>query len=145
MPADQDKIATLRQAAAAKHQAATARAETGIRKLTKTGQPVTFRAVAAASGVSVDFLYRHPELRARIERLRGHQPAPAPSAPPGNPGASSVVATLTARLTELRRELAETKAQLAAAHGELLALRRHPGNAGPGDGSSCLQSATSQR
>ena len=21
-----------------------------------------------------DFLYRHPELRARIERLRGHQP-----------------------------------------------------------------------
>jgi len=143
MPADQDKIATLRQAAAAKHQAATARAETGIRKLTKTGQPVTFRAVAAASGVSVDFLYRHPELRARIERLRGHQPAP--SAPPGNPGASSVVATLTARLTELRRELAETKAQLAAAHGELLALRRHPGNAVPGDGSSRPPSATTPR
>ena len=94
--------------------------------------------VAAAGGVSVDFLYRHPELRARIERLRGHQPAPAGRAPasqPGNPGASSVVATLTARLTELRRELAETKAQLAAAHGELLALRRHPGNAAPGDGS----------
>ena len=81
MPADQDKIATLRQAAAAKREAATARAETGIRKLTKTGQPVTFRAVAAASGVSVDFLYRHPELRARIERLRGHQPAPAGHAP----------------------------------------------------------------
>ena len=129
MPAEQDKIATLRQAAAAKREAAVARAETGIRKLTKTGQPVTFRAVAAASGVSVDFLYRHPELRARIERLRGHQPAPAGRAPasePGNPGASSVVATLTARLAELRRELAETKAQLAAAHGELLALRRHP-------------------
>ena len=81
MPADQDKIATLRQAAAAKREAATARAETGIRKLTKTGQPVTFRGVAAASGVSVDFLYRHPELRARIERLRGHQPAPAARAP----------------------------------------------------------------
>ena len=139
MPADQDKIATLRQAAAAKREAATARAETGIRKLTKTGQPVTFRGVAAASGVSVDFLYRHPELRARIERLRGHQPAPGgrpPASEPGNPGASSVVATLTARLAELRRELAETKAQLATAHGELLALRRHPGNAPPGDGSS---------
>ena len=81
MPAEQDKIATLRQAAAAKREAAVARAETGIRKLTKTGQPVTFRAVAAAGGVSVDFLYRHPELRARIERLRGHQPAPARHAP----------------------------------------------------------------
>jgi Family of unknown function (DUF6262) len=138
VPADQDKIATLRRAAAAKREAAIARAETGIRKLVKTGQPVTFRGVAAASGVSVDFLYRHPELRARIERLRGHQPAPGRSAPasePGNPGASSVAATLTARLTELRHELAETKAQLAAAHGELLALRRHPGNAAPGDGS----------
>jgi len=86
MPADQDKIATLRQAAAAKREAATARAETGIRKLTKTGQPVTFRGVAAASGVSVDFLYRHPELRARIERLRGRQPAPAGRAPASEPG-----------------------------------------------------------
>ncbi|MGO9216882.1 MAG: DUF6262 family protein [Streptosporangiaceae bacterium] len=135
MPAEQDRIATLRQAAAAKREAAVARAETGIRALTKTGQPITFRAVAAAGGVSVDFLYRHPELRARIERLRGHKPAPARNASPGEPGnhaATSIVATLTARLTELRRELAETKAQLAAAHGELLALRRHPGNAAPG-------------
>jgi len=148
MPAEQDRIATLRQAAAAKREAAAARAEAGIRKLTKAGQPVTFRAVAAAGGVSVDFLYRHPGLRARIERLRGDRPAPAASTPPGepgNPGASSVVATLTARLTELRRELAETKAQLAAAHGELLALRRHPGGAAPGDRSSRPPSATTPR
>ena len=148
MPAEQDRIATLRQAAAAKRDAAVTRAEAGIRKLAKTGQPVTFRGVAAASGVSVDFLYRHPELRARIERLRGRQPAPAGNAPPGepgSPGASSVVATLTARLAELRRELAETKAQLAAAHGELLALRRHPGNAAPSDGSSRLPSSTTPR
>ena len=135
MPAEQDRIATLRQAAAAKREAAAARAETGIRALAKTGQPVTFRAVAAAGGVSVDFLYRHPELRARIERLRGQKPPPTGHTPPGEPRShtSSVVATLTARLSELRRELAETKAQLAAAHGELLALRRHPGNAAPGD------------
>ena len=57
----------------------------------------------------------------------------APPGEPGSPPASSVVATLTARPTDLRRELAETKAQLAAAHGELLTLRRHPGNAAPGD------------
>jgi hypothetical protein len=148
MPAEQDRIATLRRAAAAKRDAAVARAEAGIRKLTKAGQPVTFRAVAAAGGVSVDFLYRHPGLRDRIERLRSHKPAPAGHAPPsepGNPAASSVVATLTARLAELRRELAETKAQLAAAHGELLALRRHPGNDTPGDGSSRLPSSTTPR
>ena len=136
MPAEQDKIATLRQAAAAKRDAAVARAETGIRTLTKTGQPITFRAVAAAGGVSVDFLYRHPDLRPRIERLRGRQPAPAGQAPlrqADGHASTSVVASLTAKLTELRRELAETKTQLAAAHGELLALRRVPGTAAPGD------------
>ena len=148
MPAEQDRIATLRLAAAAKRDAAAARAEAGIRALAKTGQPITFRAVAAAGGVSVDFLYRHPGLRARIERLRDRQPAPAGKAlpgEPGNPGGSSVVATLTARLAELRLELAETRAQLAAAHGELLALHRHPGNAAPGDGSSRPPSSTTPR
>lgn len=131
MAADPDKIATLRQAAAAKRQAAVARAETGIRTLTKTGQPITFRAVAAAGGVSVDFLYRHPGIRARIEQLRGQEPPRASRQPRHDPGAAAagVVATLTARLAELRRELAETRAQLAAAHGELLALRRSPGHA----------------
>jgi hypothetical protein len=133
MPAEHDRAATLRQAAAAKRTAAVARAETGIRTLTKTAQPVTFRAVAAAGGVSVDFLYRHPDLRARIERLRGQQPAPAGHALSHDHAASNVVATLTAKLTELRRELAETKTQLAAAHGELLELRRQPGNTAPGD------------
>jgi len=148
MPAEQDRVATLRQAAAAKRDAAVARAESGIRTLTKAGQPITFRAVAAAGSVSVDFLYRHSELRARIERLRGQQPAPAGQARPDDSrdhAASGVVATLTARLTELRRELAETKAQLAAAHGELLVLRRHPGNTTPGDGTSRPASSTTPR
>ena len=148
MRAEQDRIATLRQAAAAKRQAAVARAETGIRTLTKTGQPITFRAVAAAGGVSADFLYRHAGLRARIERLRGQQTAPASREPrhdPGNGAAPSVVATLTARLTELRRELAETRAQLAAAHGELLALRRRPGTNDPGTDLPGLPSSTTPR
>jgi hypothetical protein len=145
MPAEQDKIATLRQAAAAKRDAAVARAEAGIRALTKTGQPITFRAVAAAGGVSVDFLYRHPELRARIERLRGRQPGPAGQAPSRDQAAPGVVATLTTRLTELRRELAETRAQLAAAHGELLTLRRHPGTPLPATDPARPPSSTTHR
>jgi Family of unknown function (DUF6262) len=141
MPAEQDRIATLRQAAAAKRDAAVARAETGIRTLTKTGQPITFRAVAAAGGVSVDFLYRHPELRARIERLRGRKPAPARNASPGEPGnhaATSVVATLTARLTELRRELAETTVSCSRCAGT-------PGTPLPAADSSRPPSSTTPR
>lgn len=120
----------LRQAAAAKRAGATARAEAGLRRLVKDGAPVNFRAVASAGGVSVDFLYRHGELRARIEHLRSRQPAK--SAPtlhtPGSTGAAdNVVAALTAKLRDAHREIAVLKAQLAVAHGELLTLRRqHP-------------------
>jgi Family of unknown function (DUF6262) len=117
----------LRQAAQTKHAAATKRAEVALRELIKSGAQINFRAVAAAAGVSVDFLYRHPELRARIEHLRARQksaPAPAAATPQPGPDDRVVVVALTARLRETRGEVAELKAQLAAAHGELLALRR---------------------
>jgi len=117
----------LRLAAQDKHAAATKRAEVALRKLIKTDTQINFRTVAAAAGVSVDFLYRHPELRARIEHLRARQQnAPAPSKATPEPGSDDrgIVVALTARLREARGEVAELKAQLAAAHGELLALRR---------------------
>ena len=117
----------LRQAAQTKHAAATKRAEVALRKLIKSGAQINFRAVATAAGVSVDFLYRHPELRHRIEHLRARQnSAPTPAAATAQPGPDErgVVVALTARLREARGEVAELKAQLATAHGELLALRR---------------------
>jgi len=76
--------------------------------------------------VSVDFLYRQPELRARIEHLRSRQqqrPSPAAAPQPGQDD-RGVLAALTARLRETRGEITELKTQLATAHGELLALRR---------------------
>jgi len=115
----------LRQAAQAKHQTATKRAEAALRKLTKSGEDINFRAVATAAGVSVDFLYRHPQLRQRIEHLRARQQkAPTAATPEPGPDDRAVVVALTARLREARGEIAQLKAQLAAAHGELLALRR---------------------
>jgi len=115
----------LRQAAQAKHQAATERAEAALRGLIKSGGEINFRAVASAAGVSVDFLYRHPQLRERIEHLRARQQkAPAAATPEPGPDDRGVVVALTARLREARGEVAELKAQLAAAHGELLQLRR---------------------
>jgi uncharacterized protein involved in exopolysaccharide biosynthesis len=117
----------LRQAAQAKRAAATKRAEVALRTLIKTGEEINFRTVSNAGGVSVDFLYRHSELRPRIEHLRSRQhdkPPPTVAKPePGRDDRGLVVA-LTARLRETRGEVAELKTQLAAAHGELLALRR---------------------
>lgn len=125
----------LRAAAQRKQQAAIARATTALDALQRDDTPVTFRGLARAAGVSVDFLYRSP-LRTRIEALRDQRDStPRPPRPSAEVSAtttqSNVVRALTAQLAELKqRHRAETeqlRAALAAAHGENLELRRQLG------------------
>jgi hypothetical protein len=125
----QRRAAALRQAAAAKHQAAVGRAEAGPRRLVKDRADINFRSVAKAAGVSLDFLYTHPELRPRIERLRAQQRAsPSPAAPAATPADGNVLRTLASQLTAERarhREKVDSlETRLAAAHGEILTRRR---------------------
>jgi hypothetical protein len=130
----------LRRAAAAKSAAAQARAEDGLEQMLRRGDPITFRGLAQTAGVSLDFLYRTSEIRSRVERLRARQPAapPAPAQAPGRDQPASVIRTLTAQLTELKRrhrdEISTLRQALEAAHGENLELRRrlgHPDTAAP--------------
>lgn len=123
--------AALLAAAQRKSEAARARADAGIRALIKAHEPITFEAVAEAAHVSKDFLYRTPELRDRITSLRARtatQRAARPVEAVLVDSQSSVVRTLTAKLTEERAqhrtEIAELQRALQAAHGELLQLRR---------------------
>jgi hypothetical protein len=124
-------LANLQKAAAARTAAATARVETALDHMLRTGQPVTFRGLAAAAPASLDFLYRNPAIRQRIEQLRGQQTRPAQrqDAAPDQP--SNVIAALTGQLTQLRRlhreQVAELQRALEAAHGENLLLRRRLG------------------
>ena len=128
----------LRDAAQRKSAAATGRAETALLAVERDGAPVTFRGLAKAAGVSVDFLYRSP-LRGRIEQLRDvQQTRPPVSRAPQTSDAlsqSAVVRALSAQLTRLRQhhhaELARLEAALAAAHGENLELRRRIGRCAP--------------
>ena len=119
---------TLRAAAGAKRDAAIRRAEDGIRKLAKAGSAINFRSVAAASSVSVNFLYTNADLRSRIEHLRQQQEKGSARSTPTDDTQSAVIRSLTIKLATERREhqaeVAELKKALAAAHGELLALRR---------------------
>jgi hypothetical protein len=123
----------LRQAAARKSGAARVRAEQGLREMLRRGDPITFRGLADAAGVSLDFLYRTNEIRRRVEHLRAQQqsapPTPATRAEPDQPG--SVIRTLTAQLVELKRrhrdEIRDLNQALEAAHGENLELRRRLG------------------
>lgn len=125
----------LRHAARAKHDAALLKAEKGLKALLRAQEPVTFEGVAAAGGVSKDFLYRVPELRARITKLREQQsptrrnPVTSQNAQASELDTSSIIRTLTAKLASERashrQELAELNQALAAAHGQILALKRN--------------------
>jgi len=127
----------LRAAAQRKHQATVARTTSALDVLERDGKPVTFRGLAKAAGVSVDFLYRSP-LRARIEQLRSARdstpPAPRSVEPCKIPTQSNVVRALTAQIAELKQrhrlETEQLQAALAAAHGENLELRRQLGSHG---------------
>ncbi|MFI2207170.1 DUF6262 family protein [Streptomyces sp. NPDC020192] len=118
---------TLTAAAKAKSQAKTKDAEQAIRRLIKRGEPITFQAVQREAGVSHAFLYNHPDLRGRIERLRAQaRPIPAP-APPANEE-NTLVLALTSQITRLKKqhrdEVQALRDALEQAHGENLDLRR---------------------
>jgi hypothetical protein len=69
-----ERAEALRRAAAARHDGATARAEAALEALQCQARPVNFGQVARAAGVSRSWLYHQPELRQKIERLRGEPP-----------------------------------------------------------------------
>jgi hypothetical protein len=123
----------LRQAAARKSAAARTRAESALREMIRRQQPINFRGLAHTAGVSLDFLYRHADLRRRVEQLRaqqGQSKRPTPVAAPDEP--SNVLRTLTAQISELKRqhraEIGALNQALQAAHGENLTLRRQLGH-----------------
>jgi hypothetical protein len=108
-----------------------------LRTARRVGGPVTITGLAAAAGVSPDFIYNHPRLRAQAEALRrNHQPAPDSTSQPADAdaAASNLVRALQQQLAQQRRahreEVTELKAALAAALGENLALRRQTAEAG---------------
>lgn len=127
--AEERRASALRQAAQDKRQAAVSRAETAIRTLVKGKQEISFRSVARTAGVSLDFLYGNDDLRMRIEKLRSQQKTrPVPDPGPEHADGSDIVHILTEKLRherDTRRAAAgQLEEQLAAAHGELLRLRR---------------------
>jgi hypothetical protein len=138
-------VGNLKAAGARRHHDAVTRAEHGLQDVVTSGQQITFRTVARTAGVSLEFLYNHPQLRSRIEHLRTQQQTTTAAARPARPNAasdapdqpSSVIRTLSAELTQLktrhRAEVAQLRQALQAAHGENLILRRQLGHPPPAD------------
>lgn len=78
-----DRVDRLREAAQARHEATLRRATAALQRLARRGEPVTFRRLAETAGVSRSWLYRQPQLRDEITRLRdttAGRPGTLPSA-----------------------------------------------------------------
>lgn len=116
-------------AAAKKRSAATReKAIRALRRLDATGRPVTIEAVARQAGVSRSWLYGQADLRAEIERLRGHA-KPGATPVPARQQASDAslrrrLEAATERLRALAAENRELREQLTSVLGELRSIRQ---------------------
>lgn len=97
------------EGAAGRHQSTLTRASDAIQRLDRSGQPITFSAVAATAGVSRTWLYRNPGIRDLITRLRSE-----PSRVANTRAAQRATAeSLRARLDAARQEISRLRAENA--------------------------------
>src|SRR4051794_33116193 len=112
----------LTQAAATRHQHAVERAERALRALDAEGAAISFQAIALRAGVSRQWLYTQPTLRAEIEQLRDRAPARTNAVPARQRATQASLRqrldTLRAENQRLRDENASLKAELALAYGQ---------------------------
>jgi Family of unknown function (DUF6262) len=118
----------LNQAAAARHQRTIDRAERALHELDAEGATVNFQSVARRAGVSRQWLYTQPELRAAIERLRDQAPARGDGVPARQratePSLRQRLETLRAENQRLREENASLNTELAIAYGQQRCAQR---------------------
>jgi hypothetical protein len=97
------------------------RAQEALRRLDRAGEPITFAAVAQAASVSRSWLYRQPELRAEIDRLRAVTPPAVPLPSAERTSAESSRRRREAMLAEIQRlkdENRQLREQVARRFGE---------------------------
>lgn len=112
----------LRQRARERAQATQCRADEALALLVRDQRPITFRAVAAAAGVSSAWLYQHDAVKARIMHLRAQQAPRATVWVPPQERASdeskdNLIRTLTERLKRVEAENRELRQQMEVAYG----------------------------
>lgn len=133
MTGTEPPVVIARRKAAAQTQR---RADAAVRSLVKRKAPVTFAAVAAEARVSAGYLHRHPTLAPRIRQLRNatrlNPLAAVGSTESAEPSVLDALrehlrrteALHDQKVRALRDENSTLRADLEAALGEVLTLRR---------------------
>lgn len=98
-------------------------AKEAIRRLNREKKPINFASVAQEAGVSRNYLYKHPELRAQIERLKSTPQARRPLQVNLESSQENVIAALRLKIrnmeTQHKNEIALYKTELAKANHKI--------------------------
>jgi hypothetical protein len=113
-------IAAARRRAVATHK----RAVAALHRMDTAGLQITFDTLAREARVSRSWLYKQPDLRAEIERLRTRQAAGSPSRPipdrqrASDPSLRQRLELATTRIRQLETDNKQLRYALAQALGE---------------------------
>ena len=114
----------LRQNAQKKRQEAIKRTDSGIQQLLKEKRSVNFKSVAEVAGVSTAWLYKEPEIKARIEQLREQGSPSSKKAPPkqraSDASKDAIIKTLKDRCGKLDAEVKGLREQLEVVYGRVI-------------------------
>ncbi len=106
------------------------RARAALRLLDRDGAPITYVAVAKAARVSRSLLYRDPELRQTINKLRDRPPTTTPRQPAAQrmsqASREELLAGLRDEVKTLRQQNHALRARLATVLGDERATPPHP-------------------
>lgn len=120
------KIAALKEAAERKRQNALDRTNQAITKLVREGKPITFATVAETAEVSVAYLYKYDDLKARIHHLKsqqGHISKVIRSQSASDRSKQAIVHHLKERIKKLEAENRELRHQNEVIYGRLCQLQ----------------------
>jgi len=116
----------LRQNAQKKRQEAIKRTDAGIQQLLKEKRSVNFKSVAEVAGVSTAWLYKEPEIKARIERLREQGSSSKKKAPPkqraSDASKDAIIKTLKDRCAKLDAEIKGLREQIEVVYGQIMEI-----------------------
>ncbi len=122
----QRNIEGLRQNAQKKKQDAIERTEKGIQQLIKEGRSINFKTVAEVADVSTAWLYKEPEIKARIEHLRDQGTRKKKSVPTNqkanDASNNSKYQALKQRIQKVEAENRGLRDHLEAIHGRQRSL-----------------------
>ena len=120
----------LMATAEAKKKDALERTEKAIAELVRTGANITFKSVAEKAGVSVPYLYKYDELKARIQHLREQQKKevrkrskkPQSFQPASDQSKAVLIYNLREDNKKLREEINQQKKHIEVVQGRLYEL-----------------------